>query len=286
MQMRRSGKKMLFVLALLFFTGAAAFSGYKMYTILAEYRVGEESAQSLQQFVTMQPETSETASVMTDTSAPQEQNPDTVTSTEGAEATAPAAPSEQYPVVDFEALYQINSDVRGWILLEGTNINYPIVQGEDNNYYINHLVDGTVNGAGSIFMDCRNASDFSDYHTVLYGHNMKNGTMFADIIDYKKADFYEAHPTGMVMTPQESFRIEVIGGYVADLEDPAWDLYFETEEDCLAWLRDAMARSSVGGDYVPVGGERIITLSTCTYEFDDARFVLICRVLETSDGDE
>ena len=99
---------------------------------------------------------------------------------------------------------------------------------------------------------------------------------------YKNAKFREAHPLGKIMTPQRNFQIEIIGGYVADLQDPAWDLHFEREEDRPNWLRDAMKRSTVGGDYVPVGGEQIITLSTCSYEFDDARFVLICRVLEAS----
>ena len=273
-------RNVLFVMALLFFAGVAAFSGYKVYSILAEYRVGEESAQNLQQYVTLQPEPTEPVPAVTEATEPVEQIPEPSAPTEETEVTEPAI---QYPLVDFEALKQVNSAVLGWIYIEGTAINYPIVQGTDNDYYLTRLVDGTTNSSGSIFMDYRNAPDFSDYHTIIYGHNMKNGTMFADVTEYKKASFYEAHFVGMIMTPQENFQVEVIGGYVADLWDPAWNLHFETEKERQDWLRDAMARSDVGGDYVVEGGERIITLSTCSYEFDDARFVLICRVMDDSD---
>lgn len=281
--MRRSGKKVLFVLALLFFTGVAAFSGYKVYTIVAEYRVGEESAQSLQQYVTLQPEADGRAPAIENELVPANQTPETADQTEGTEVTEPTEPGIPYPVVDFEALQQVNSDVIGWICIEGTKINYPIVQTTDNDYYLNRLVDRTYNGAGSIFMDFRNLPDFSDYHTVIYGHNMKNGTMFAPITDYKKKGFHEEHPVGMIMTPEKNFRFEIIGGYVADPDDPAWNLDFNTEEECLDWLRDAMRRSTVGGDYVPTGGEKIITLSTCSYEFDFAKYVLICRVMDDSE---
>lgn len=282
--MRRN--KGLFALALLFFAGMAAFSGYKVYTILKEYRVGEASAQSLQQYITVETQSPETISDVTEESVPEEQVPDGTAPTEVTESTEATAPVSDYPVVDFEALQKINPDVLGWIYIEGTNINYPIVQGTDNDYYLEHLVDRTPNSAGSIFMDYRNAPDFSDFHTVIYGHNMKNKTMFAGITEYKKAKFYETHPTGKIMTPRGNYGFEVIGGYVADLMDPAWNLHFETEAECLDWLRDAMVRSTVGGDYVPVGGEQIITLSTCSYEFDDARFVLICRVTESPDQEQ
>jgi len=276
-------EKILFVLVLLFFAGMVAFSGYKVYTILAEYREGEDAAQMLRQYITVQPEKTDSAEAVAVSSEPTSQNWNYVEPTEVA---LPAETSVDYPVVDFDALQEINPDVLGWIFFEGTNINYPVVQGADNNYYLNHLVDGTVNGAGSIFMDYRNVPDFSDFNTVIYGHNMKNKTMFADITEYKNSTFYEAHQLGKIMTPQGNFQIQVIGGYVADLRDPAWQIHFETEEAFQDWLRDAMKRSEVGGEYEPEAGERIITLSTCSYEFEDARFVLICRVTDTPGKDE
>lgn len=284
-QVRRGRNNPLFVLVLLFFAGMAVFSGYRVVAILTEYRAGEESAKSLQQYVTLQPEASQAVPDVPEAPAAEE-NSVAQLPTESAASPVPAEPTEtvsDFPLVDFEALKKDNSDVMGWIYIEGTEINYPIVQGPDNDYYLSRLVDGTSNSAGSIFLDYRNSPDFSDYHTVIYGHNMKNDTMFAGITEYKKKAFYETHPVVKIMTPQGNFQMEVIGGYVADLRDPAWNLHFESEEEQLDWLRDAMNRSTVGGDYVPGGGEKIITLSTCSYEFDDARFVLICRVMDSSE---
>lgn len=275
--MRKTVRKLIFVLAFLFFAGMAAFSGYKVYTILMEYREGEKTSEALQQFVEMDAAAPAVTPEKTDGEKPA---PSEGTTEPSEGVTEPVQPGEWYPVVDFDGLLKTNCDVTGWIYIEDTNINEPIVQGTDNKYYVDHMADGTRNSAGSIFIDYRNAPDFSDPHTVIYGHNMKNKTMFAHITEYKDPEFFKSHSMGKIMTPAGNFQFEVIGGYVADLRDPAWRLDFETDEEFLYWLQDTMSRSEIGGTYVPDGTERIITLSTCDYVFDDARFVLICRVVE------
>jgi len=275
--MKQAVRKLFFVLAIILFAGMALFSGYKVYTILAEYREGEKTSEALQKFVVMEPVVSagEQKKPEQKASAPAEHG------TEPTDSTAePTMPEVWYPVVDFDGLLKTNPDVTGWIYIEDTNINEPIVQGTDNEYYVSHMVDGTSNSAGSIFMDYRNAPDFSDPHTVIYGHNMKNKTMFAHLTKYKDPEFFKTHSTGKIMTPIGSFQFEVIGGYVADLREEAWKVDFETDEEFLIWLQNTMERSEIGGTYVPDGTERIITLSTCDYVFDDARFVLVCRILE------
>ena len=181
--MKKTARKIAFVLIFLFFAGMTVFSGYKVYSILAEYREGERTSEALQQYVVLEP---------TEVSAP----PEKIQEEHTAETAPPELPTEPpvlYPAVDFDGLHQTNADVIGWIYIEDTNINYPIVQGTDNKYYVDHMVDGTKNGAGSIFMDYRNALDFSDPNTVIYGHNMKNKTMFAHITEYKDPEFFEAH---------------------------------------------------------------------------------------------
>ena len=103
--------------------------------------------------------------------------------------------TETSPVsVDFEALRQLGGDVIGWICLPDTVINYPVVQGRDNSYYLDHFPDGTSSVGGSIFADCACPSDFSGQNTILYGHNMRDGSMFALIDDYIDPAFCEAHP--------------------------------------------------------------------------------------------
>ena len=264
--MKKTAKKLLFILAFLLFTGIAAFSGYKIYGILGEYRAGKQTTEAMQQYVVMTPERETEGGSYEATTA-------------ASETEMVTEPAVLYPIVDFDALRQINSDVVGWIYIEDTNINYPIVQGTDNSYYVNHMVDGKQNIAGSIFMDYQNASDFSDPNTVLYGHNMKNKSMFAHITEYKNPAFFEAHSMGKLMTPTGNFQLQVIGGYVAALEEEAWRLDFETDEDFLSWLQDTMKKSNIGGSYEPEGTERILTLSTCDYVFEDARFVLVCKIL-------
>ena len=92
-----------------------------------------------------------------------------------------------------------NPDIVAWIYIEGTKINYPIVQGEDNSYYLKHLFSGEWNGSGCIFLDSRNDASFADRHSIIYGHHMKNGTMFTDLDKYKKQDFFDEHPVALLI---------------------------------------------------------------------------------------
>ena len=88
--------------------------------------------------------------------------------------------------------------------IEGTKINYPIVQGEENSYYLKHLFSGEWNGSGCIFLDFRNDASFADRHSIIYGHHMKNGTMFTDLDKYKKQEFFDEHPIALLITPDKN----------------------------------------------------------------------------------
>ena len=264
-------------LALLLLAGAV-FSSYQIYRKLQEYRVSEEASQQLQQYIDVTPAQPTAPPTRATESTPATEPDPTQPTAEESVPTEPTQPPVVYPSVDFDSLLQINEDVVGWIYIDGTRINYPIVQGEDNRHYVSTMVDGRVNGAGSIFLDYRNSADFSDKHTVIYGHNMRNGTMFADILEYKDPEFQAAHPMGMLMTPGGNCQFEVVAGYVASLADPAWQLEFVSDKDFEAWVEETMSRSMIKGTTVPEPGDRIITLSTCSYEFSEARFVLVCVV--------
>lgn len=267
-------KKTICVVLIFVFLFGAIYSGFQIYEILREYRVGEKMYTDTQQFISVQPSKNEIAPTEPDALV-QEQLPQDETI--GFEETTPTEPKPDitFPEVDFEGLMQISTDVVGWIYIEGTNINYPVVQGKDNRYYISALIDGTPNGAGSIFMDYRNASDFSDYNTVLYGHNMKNKTMFHDICNYRTQEYYEAHPIGLIMTPEKNYYFEIISGYVASLTDSAWQIEFADETDAHQWLQGSMERSLFISYADPTSGDKAITLSTCSYEYANARFVLV-----------
>ena len=275
--MKKTGKKWIFRLAFAFFAVTALVSGIKVFSILQEYRAGEQAAQQMQQYVVMEPTEAEKPAPETQET---EGTQDVAQPTEEPDTPAGTEPPVIYPQVDFEALLEENPDVVGWILIENTNINYPIVQGTDNEYYVDHLVSGQKNAAGSIFMDFRNEPDFTDKNTVIYGHNMKNKSMFAHINEYRSQEAYEKRSMGKIMTPDGNFRFRIIAGYVASLDDDAWQMDFENEAAYQKWLEAAVEKSFFDSGYEPDPEHRIITLSTCAYDFDDARYILVCRILE------
>lgn len=103
---------------------------------------------------------------------------------------------------------------------------------------------------------------------------MKNGTMFSGLTEYKKQEFYNAHPTILIMTPKQNFRIEVFAGYVANVKDNAWKVDFSTDTVFEEWQKSVKEHSCFDSEITPAATDRIVTLSTCSYEFDNARFVL------------
>lgn len=117
-------------------------------------------------------------------------------------------PVEKAPIsIDFEQLCQVNPDIIGWIYCEDTVINYPVLKGNDNDYYLHHTYDGTYSASGSIFVDAENADDFADSNTIIYGHHMKNGSMFASLSKWADQDYYEAHPVMWLLTPKQNYKI-------------------------------------------------------------------------------
>ena len=98
------------------------------------------------------------------------------------------------PEPDYDVLRLENSEFYAWLYSEGTVINYPVTRGEDNRYYLNHLFNKKRNSMGTLFVDAGNAPDFADRNTIIYGHHMKNGSMFASLVGYKKQSYYDEHP--------------------------------------------------------------------------------------------
>ena len=187
-----------------------------------------------------------------------------------------AEPVELAPIiVDFEKLAAQNKDVVGWLYCEGTPVNYPVLQSTDNDYYLRRMINREYNIVGSVFMDYRSAPDLSSLNTIIYGHNMNDDSMFGTFTNYADQSYYEAHPVIWYLTPEKDYKIELIAGYVTDASnEAAYRVYNDA---------DALARhieSSMGGsDFVSgvdAGSvDRIITLSTCSYAFSTARYILI-----------
>ncbi len=188
--------------------------------------------------------------------------------------------------VDFKSLKEDNPDIYAWITIPGTEIDYPVVQSStDNAYYLNHSVDYEESSAGAIFTENYNSRDFSDFLTVLYGHNMKSGAMFAGLRNYEDNSFFETHRDVTIYTPDAIRKYRVFAAYV---EDDRHLLYYynqgQTPEDRRAFLDDAAARRDLQSIYdadVPVDeNSRILTLSTCHRMGDHYRFLVHACLVE------
>lgn len=175
--------------------------------------------------------------------------------------------------IDFNVLKNKNKDIVAWIYSEGTPINYPIAQAKDNDYYLRRLLDGTYNQSGTIFMDYKNNSNFEDYNTIIYGHNMKNDTMFGTLTNYKKQEYFNKHQSMYLFTENKNFKIEVFAGYITSSES---DIYnFPKSIDANEKLiKTALEKSTFKSDVNVNSDDKIITLSTCSYDYENARYVL------------
>lgn len=180
-------------------------------------------------------------------------------------------PAAGFP--DFEQLKGNIPDLAGWLYSPGTVIHYPIVQGRDNQYYLEHLADGTPNRNGAIFMDYRNSPVFEDTLTVLYGHHIRGGRMFSSLEEYKSQDYYEKHPVLYLYTPDASYEILLFAGVVTDGAAETFRLKMD-EEEIKDWLSGLERRSDFRADWEPDPQARWIALCTCTYDYSNARYVV------------
>lgn len=258
-------KSLVIKLLTVIFAVVFLLSGWKVHLLYSEYRTADTQYKELEQYI------SEPASPSPDQSQESGQ-------TEAAD-TEPGA--LRPPQVNFDALRKINPNIVGWLVIEGTRINYPVVQGEDNDFYLTHQFDGQYNGAGCLFLDEKNDAVFSQCNQIIYGHYMKNRSMFHDLANYKEQEFFNEHPTGWLLTPTKAYQLQFFSGYVCDVYEDAWKIDF-SEDDFAEWLKDRMAQSVFTSDVMPAADSHILTLSTCSYEYQNARFVLHAVLQEAS----
>lgn len=176
--------------------------------------------------------------------------------------------------VDFDALKSVNEEVVGWIYCEGTTINYPVLQGEDDDYYLKHTYDRTENRAGSIFVEALNAPKFADSNTIIYGHHMKNGSMFATLKNWADQEYFEEHPVFWLLTPEQNYRIELISGYITPAVSDTYKVFQGPSQEFTEYLEEAYAKSDFKSDAEWSPNDRFVVLSTCEYVYKDARYVL------------
>ncbi len=188
--------------------------------------------------------------------------------------------------VDFANLLAENEDVTGWLYVDFCEVSFPVVQGPNNDYYLHRTVEGTNNRAGSIFMDYENAPDFSDMNTFIYGHNMKNGSMFGPLKALREEggeELRKAYPYFYIFLPNNTVRKYQIFSYYVTGDDSDSYVLFDSDSEYDQYIDKITARSMETVDMDFTERPEIISLSTCANDAGTTRFIVHGAWVETFD---
>lgn len=186
--------------------------------------------------------------------------------------------------INFQELININSDFVGWIKIDETNINYPIVQGTNNTYYLKHSFYKEYSNAGSIYMDATANSDFTSQNTFIYGHYTSNGSMFGQLGKYMEQSFYDEHKDIYIYTPTKNYKLEIFSVHVDKASSKSYQMNFTTEESYKSYIdlmkEYSVIKSDVNVDYTK---DKIVTLYSCSHERNhakDDRYYIHAKITE------
>lgn len=180
------------------------------------------------------------------------------------------APVEDDPMmaemkkINLAALRITNPDVVGWICIPDTEINYPMMQGEDNDFYLNHTWEKEPNSVGSIFLEWQNSADLTDYNTIVYGHNMNSGSMFGDLDLYAVQKYWELHPYVYTVTDAGVYRYEIFAFWQPEVDSLTYGMNPQRDDTKEKFLNLSLDNSWIDTGIVPEITDRILTLSTCS----------------------
>lgn len=175
-----------------------------------------------------------------------------------------------------EELKSINSDYKMWIQIENTNINYPVVQSSDNDYYLKHNFRKESNISGTVFVESANDID-NDKNIILYGHNMRNGTMFNNITNYKEESFFNEDNKINIIMNNTLYEYEAFSVYVKNVSEVNLAIGFANEDEFINYAYNEAEESLYKKDVDFSAEDNLITLVTCSYEFTDARTIVVAR---------
>ena len=190
--------------------------------------------------------------------------------------------------VDWDALRAINPDIVAWVFIPDTPINYPVVQGSDNEEYLHKAFDGSTGwlaSAGTIFLDAANSSDLTDRNNALYGHHMNDGSMFASLADFENQDTFNSHRDIYVLTPQGNYRLKTFALVKTTGSDAIVQTSFSNDASYQSYVQDKLNRSVVTQKDNALAASDVkqsMLFSTCEYSQNDGRAVLFAAVVETT----
>lgn len=282
---RRRRKKLLAALMLIVCMGAAVFLGVLGLNELLERGEGDGYYDSLANLRATEepvflPGTAPTAYLRPFVTSPPTRKPAPGATAEPEASELPgdaAAEASATPgsAIDFDTLLLTCPDAVGWLRLEDSPIDYPIVQGSDNSFYLTHLPDRRENINGSIMMDVDNDPLFQDDVTILHGHNMRSGAMFGLLDQYYHEEYYKGHETMTLYTPGGDYTVEVVAAWMVDGETFGYPTFFESSELFDRFIQRAKSQSKFESGVEVQYGDKLLLMSTCAYVFESARYIVL-----------
>ncbi|WP_458407240.1 class B sortase [Anaerotignum sp.] len=240
-------RALMAVLAIVFCVSAAAFG-----KALMEYHKGNEIYESAMEYVE---ETDITAASETKEEKTEEKEQ---------QDTPVSNIKRSYANIDFAGMQAINADVIGWIQIMGTQVDYPLLDADDNKYYLNHTYDHRRSSYGSIFIEPRNKPDLSEDHLVIYGHNMVNKSMFGSLLNFKQQSYANNHNIITICMPGKDLTYRVFSAYTAHVDSATYRMSFSGDASFQEMISYMKENSVIYSDITPKVGDQILTLSTCT----------------------
>lgn len=237
-------RKIIFFIALIVFI----WSSYELFTIFNEYRKNAKSYKEVEQYA-----------------------PQIAENEAGSEENKPYVFTEE----DYNKLYEINNDFRGWITIPNTKVNYPLVQGQDNEYYLTHNFKKEYNAGGGIFISYDNKDPFNGKNTIIHGHYMKDKSMFGSLHNYKGGEFANANNKFYITTKDGTLEYEIFSIYIEEANTNPYRFSFKSDEEYVEYLNQLKNKSMHKlVDYNLSSEDKIVTLSTCSYEKKDYRLLI------------
>lgn len=262
-QKKKRKSDVLLTIALIVAIAVFCYAAFNLYHIYTEYKKGTDEYNQIEEMAV------------------------TERDADSAEVAGPNAQLKPPIEVDFDKLKSVNEDVVGWIYVDALpDISYPIVKGKDNQTYLHQTYEKNYNFAGTIFVDYENSGDFSDCNTLVYGHNMKNGSMFGHLKKFREDDkLYKQDKYFWILTPERNYRYEIITAYTTGVNSDTYTLFKGPGEEFEKYLETIKGYSEIKTDDTDLTiKDRIVTLSTCTGN-ESTRFVVQGKRVDAEDAD-
>ena len=262
-QKKKKKSDVLLTIALIAAIVVFCYAAFNLYHIYTEYKKGTDEYNQIEEMAV------------------------TERDDDSAEVAGPNAQLKPPIEVDFDKLKSVNEDVVGWIYVDALpDISYPIVKGKDNQTYLHQTYEKNYNFAGTIFVDYENSGDFSDCNTLVYGNNMKNGSMFGHLKKFREDDkLYKQDKYFWILTPERNYRYEIISAYTTGVNSDTYTLFKGPGEEFEKYLETIKGYSEIKTDDTDLTiKDKIVTLSTCTGN-ESTRFVVQGKRVDAEDAD-